>query len=72
MEHLANCLLTLITFNQIYPIPNHPRHRWGRCTSSSPLVAIGMDVPRFSVVDVNLSRGSTRVTGAQALWILYV
>lgn len=29
-------------------------------------------LPRFAVVDVNLRRGSTHVTGTLALWILYV
>lgn len=71
MERLAKCLLTLITFNHM-SYSKSPRTQVAPQYLPLPLVAIGTDVPRFSVVDVNLRRRSTSVTGAQALWILYV
>lgn len=73
MDPLANCLLTVITFNHM-PYSESPQTQVSQSHHStlSPLKAIWTDAPRFSVVDVNLRCGSTHVTGAQAIWILYV
>lgn len=73
MDPLANCLLTVITFNHM-PYSESPQTQVSQPHHSPPsaLKAIGMDAPHFLVVDVNLRCGSTHVTGAQALWILYV